>query len=73
MITITQVEPPDYRSPEFRNELRALLNRFSMENGSDTPDDALADYLVNCLVAFDEAVNCRSEREMNRFHPVATN
>jgi hypothetical protein len=33
----------------FLDELTALLNRHSMENGSDTPDFILAEYLAGCL------------------------
>ena len=36
-------------APDFITELRELLNRRSMENGSDTPDFMLAEYLVRCL------------------------
>ena len=44
---------------EFRKELESLVNRHSGENGSNTPDFILADYLTDCLVAFDRAVNRR--------------
>ena len=44
---------------EFRNELEALLNKYSMENGSDTPDFILAEYLVRCLEAFNDTVGHR--------------
>lgn len=47
---------PDY---ELRLELESLLNRHSLENGSNTPDYILSDYLLNCLSAFDLAVNAR--------------
>jgi len=40
-------------------ELRAVINRCSAENGSDTPDFLLAGYLVSCLEAFDVAVRQR--------------
>ena len=43
----------------FERELRALLNTQSMENASDTPDFLLASYLVDCLNAFNRAVNAR--------------
>ena len=43
----------------FRKELEHLLNRHSQENGCNTPDFILADYLANCLRAFDTAVNAR--------------
>src|SRR5574343_713325 len=48
-------------SDEFRAELESLINRHSKENGSNTPDFVLADYLADCLEAFDKAVTRRSE------------
>jgi hypothetical protein len=45
---------------DFRNELEALINKHSIENGSNTPDFILAHYLINCLKAFDDAVNFRT-------------
>ena len=44
---------------EFRKELEHLINKHSYENGSDTPDFILADYLRDCLNAFDSAVRKR--------------
>lgn len=43
----------------FADELRALCNRYSAENGSDTPDFILAEFLVDCLTAFDRTVRHR--------------
>ena len=37
---------------EFKKDLIGLLNKHSMENGSNTPDFILGDYLVNCLLSF---------------------
>lgn len=45
---------------EFRNKLEKLINSESIENSSDTPDFILAEYLVNCLAAFDKATNTRT-------------
>lgn len=42
-----------------RQELASTLNRASAENASNTPDFILAEYLVNCLEAFDKAVLSR--------------
>lgn len=42
-----------------RRDLTAVLNRHSAENGSDTPDYILAQFLHGCLAAFDEAVLAR--------------
>lgn len=43
----------------FEKELTALLNRYSMENASNTPDFILAQYLRAALLAFDTAVQQR--------------
>lgn len=43
----------------FRKALEELINEYSKENGSNTPDFILADYLIDCLDAFDNAVNRR--------------
>jgi hypothetical protein len=43
----------------FYDELRCLLNRCSMENGSNTPDFVLAEYLKRCLEAYNTAVTAR--------------
>ena len=42
-----------------RQEIAAAINRHSAENGSNTPDFILAEYLTDCLAAFDKAVNAR--------------
>lgn len=46
--------------PSFRSDLEHLLNRHSKENGSDTPDFILANYIYDCLEAFDTAVRTRT-------------
>lgn len=46
---------------EFRKELERLINGHSRENESDTPDFILADYLNDCLDAFDKAANAREK------------
>lgn len=43
----------------FKRDLQSLLNRYSIENESDTPDYMLAHYLVQCLEAFELAVRAR--------------
>lgn len=45
----------------FMEELRSLINRFSKENGSNTSDIILADFLSKCLDAFDAAVVARDK------------
>jgi hypothetical protein len=44
---------------EFQIELSQLLNKYSKENGSDTPDTILASFLIGCLQTFDFAVSQR--------------
>lgn len=51
-----------YPLSEFREELKALINTYSLENESDTPDFILAQYLVECLAAFNTAVRHRDEQ-----------
>jgi len=43
----------------FVEELRNLINRHSMENGSNTPDFLLAAFLRSCLEAFNEGIAAR--------------
>ena len=45
----------------FRSELIALINSHSMENVSDTPDFILADYLIECMVSFNNATRGRDD------------
>lgn len=47
--------------PGLAKELSAVLNRHSVENGSNTPDFILAQYLLGCLAAFETAVNAREK------------
>jgi len=43
----------------FRQDLEEVINKHSMENGSNTPDFMLADYLMGCLRAFDKLMKRR--------------
>ena len=45
--------------PEFRKALEHAINYHSRENGSNTPDFVLAQYLADCLAALDKAVQNR--------------
>jgi hypothetical protein len=40
-------------------ELETLLNRFSVENESNTPDFILAEYMMGALKAFEQATRRR--------------
>lgn len=43
----------------FEEALTNLINRYSMENGSNTPDYILAKYLCECLDNYDNIVRTR--------------
>lgn len=49
-----------------RKEIEAAINRYSRENTSDTPDFLLAEYLTDCLAAF-EKINRERERWYGRY------
>ncbi len=44
---------------EFEKELSNLINRHSMENGCNTPDFILAEYMKVCLENFNKATVAR--------------
>jgi hypothetical protein len=54
----------------FRQELETLINCNNQEAGSDTPDFILADYLTDCLAAFDKAVTHRTYWYGHKTQPV---
>lgn len=45
----------------FESELAEVLNRFSKENESNTPDCVLAKFLINCLNAYSQAIKKKQE------------
>lgn len=49
----------------FREELKHVINKHNMENGSDTPDYILARFLIETLDAFDSAVERRDRHHGN--------
>ena len=46
---------------ELREKIEEAINTTSAENRSNTPDFILAEYLMACLAAFDNAVNTRDQ------------
>ena len=44
-----------------RKNIESAINSASAENGSDTPDFILAEYLTDCLAAYDKAVVAREK------------
>jgi hypothetical protein len=53
--------PFSKKPPDFPSELESLINRYSQENASNTPDFILAQYMLGCLEAFNAAVKRREE------------
>jgi len=45
----------------FKKELEGLINRHSMENGSNTPDMLLAEYLTECLSVWNRIIKARDK------------
>ena len=60
----------DGSASRFRQELEKLINSNNQEAGSDTPDFILADYLTDCLAAFDRAVTRRAWWYGHKTRPV---
>lgn len=44
-----------------RHDIENAINRNSAENGSNTPDFILAEFLTDCLAAFDKASRAREK------------
>lgn len=44
---------------EFQKELTELINKHSLENGSNTPDFILAEHLCRCLSDFEQVIKTR--------------
>jgi len=49
------------KQSRLRKDIEQAINKHSIENGSDTPDFVLAEYLTDCLRAFDKATVRREE------------
>ena len=47
----------------FEEEITDLINKYSVENKSNTPDFILAECLLGCLRAYELAVNRRAAWE----------
>jgi len=59
---------------DFEKQIAEVINVYSKENESDTPDFILAQYLNACLKAFNEGVNARKKwygGESNDFARIA--
>jgi hypothetical protein len=56
----------------FRTKLTSVINECSMENGSNTPDFILSQYLASCLKIFDEAIQQRETWYFRNARPSET-
>jgi len=56
-----------------RKKLQDLLNSCSRENWSDTPDFILANYLMRCLINYEDSVNDREKWYGRKDHDNDTN
>lgn len=54
-----RLEPPEART--LAERIAHAINVTGSENGSNTPDFILAEYLTSCLKAFDHAVATRAQ------------
>jgi len=45
----------------FQSRLEALINEFNLEMDSDTQDYILANYMIQCLAAFNTAIQARNK------------
>jgi len=45
----------------FTKELQTLINKYSKENESNTPDFMLAQYLVDCLASLNALMDTREK------------
>jgi hypothetical protein len=50
------------RQKAFETELTELINKHSLESGSNTADYILAAYLVSCLFAYEATIQDRSNQ-----------
>lgn len=46
---------------KLQKAIEVEINKVSAENGSDTPDFILAEYLTDCLASFDKALVAREK------------
>lgn len=54
-------EPTESNIHRFTNELTRLINIYSIDNKTNTPDFVLANYLIRCLEAYELAVNTKEK------------
>jgi hypothetical protein len=60
---LATIKPRNYRIDyvKFQKDLEDIINRNCVENGSNTPDFMLAEYMVNCLKAYTKTSRAREK------------
>jgi hypothetical protein len=53
---VSDTEIGEINEESLQQELAGLLNKFSQENDSGTPDFVLAEFLLNCLAAWNTGI-----------------
>ena len=61
MIRETRAVVEGLKAEALRDRITTAINSASAENGSNTPDFILAEYLTDCLAAFDKASRAREK------------
>ena len=51
----------DIKYEEFMRDLASVINRYSRENGSNTPDFILAEFLAGCLTVYENTISARTD------------
>ncbi len=62
----------DRLEPTLERDLSGVLNRYSQENASNTPDWILAQFLLGCLAAWNMGVQQREAWYGRDARPIAT-
>ena len=53
----------DKKYEEFVRELAHVINKYSVENRSDTPDFMLADFMAGCLNVYENTIRNREDHK----------
>ena len=54
----------DRKYEEFVRDLSAVINRYSVENRSNTPDFMLAEFMAGCLNVYENTIRNRFEHRI---------
>lgn len=54
-------KPLPWEPSQFKKDLTSLINRYSREHKSNTPDFILAEYMNGCLETFERIIARRDE------------